>query len=162
VIFPLLEEIQKLAERVVEGEGIELVEVEFKEGRSRNLLRIFIDRPGGVTLDDCESVSRQLSALLDVKDLVKDAYILEVSSPGIDRPLRTDRDYQRALNRFLKVSFTNEKGEAEQLIGKLVQLGDREITLEQNGRQRKLDRNMIRRAEQEIMLGQPKKQGKRK
>jgi len=63
VIFPLLEEIQKLAERVVEGEGIELVEVEFKEGRSRNLLRIFIDRPGGVTLDDCESVSRQLSAL---------------------------------------------------------------------------------------------------
>ena len=162
MIFPLLEEIQKLAERVVEGEGIELVEVEFKEGRSRNLLRIFIDRPGGVTLDDCESVSRQLSALLDVKDLVKDAYILEVSSPGIDRPLRTDRDYQRALNRFLKVSFTNEKGEAEQLIGKLVQLGDREITLEQNGRQRKLDRNMIRRAEQEIMLGQPKKQGKRK
>ena len=76
--------------------------------------------------------------------------------------MRTDRDYQRALNRFLKVSFTNEKGEAEQLIGKLVQLGDREITLEQNGRQRKLDRNMIRRAEQEIMLGQPKKQGKRK
>lgn len=97
------ERAQRLISPILEQLGFELVELEFKrEGRDW-FLRIFIDKEGGVTLDDCADVSREVDALLDVEDLIDTAYRLEVSSPGIDRPLRNARDYERFRGRLVKV-----------------------------------------------------------
>ncbi len=75
--------------------GYELVELEYSAGRSQAVVRIFIDRPAGITVDDCETVSREVAALLDVEDPIPTAYTLEVSSPGFDRVLRTPAHFER-------------------------------------------------------------------
>ncbi|MCI0411543.1 ribosome maturation factor RimP [bacterium] len=157
-----LNEIQEIATRIVESEGIDLVDIEFKPGRNRSLLRIYIDKEGGVTLNDCENVSRQLGAVLDVKDLLKSAYVLEVSSPGLDRPLQTDRDYRRAIGRILKLSLMDEQGKMESVTGKLLETTEEEVILEEGGRPRNIPRSMVKRAVQDVILGQPKKNRKRK
>ena len=157
MLAPPLDEIRHLARNVVESEHLELVDIEFKSGKSRSLLRIYIDKDGGVTLSDCETISRQLSAILDVKDLVKDAYILEVSSPGIDRPFKTDRDYERNVGKVVKVQLSEES-----VRGKLEQVNEDSIVLNQNGSLRTIQKNEVVRAQQEIELAAQPKKNKRK
>ena len=87
----------------MEQNGFELVDVEYvKEGGSW-YLRAYIDKPGGITVDDCEIVSRSLSDLLDREDFIKDAYILEVSSPGLGRPLKKDKDFERSMGERVEI-----------------------------------------------------------
>ncbi len=83
--------------------AIELIDLEYKHEGREWFLRIFIDKEGGVTLDDCEKVSRELGVVLEVEDLIHTAYRLEVSSPGIDRPLNKIADYERFTGRLIKV-----------------------------------------------------------
>jgi ribosome maturation factor RimP len=157
-----LDEIQAIAQDVVESEGLDLIDVEFKPGRTRSLLRIYIDKEGGVTLNDCENVSRQVGTVLDVKDVVKSAYVLEVSSPGLDRPLRTDRDYRRAIGKTLKLYLLMDDQKASQVIGKLLEANQENLVIEENGKPRTIPRNDVKRAVHEIILGQPKKNHKRR
>jgi ribosome maturation factor RimP len=89
----LISALWRLIEPVLEPDGIELVEVEFKPEGGRWVLRLYIDSPVGVTLDDCEFTSRQIGALLDIKDPIHRPYTLEVSSPGINRVLRKEKDF---------------------------------------------------------------------
>lgn len=91
----LISQLWAMIEPVLEPDGIELVELEFKPEIGRWVLRLYIDTPQGVTLDDCEQVSRQISALLDVKDPIGRPYSLEVSSPGINRVLRKEKDFMQ-------------------------------------------------------------------
>jgi len=101
----VVEAVTSAAEPIVAELGLELVEVQFRPEQVGWVLRLIIDRDSGVTLDDCTAVSRELSALLDVEDIVDGpAYHLEVSSPGLDRPLRTVRDYVRCKGRKIKVT----------------------------------------------------------
>src|SRR5215472_12271574 len=107
-----LEKIRAVAERVAQSEGLEVFDVEWKVGKQR-LLRVYIDRPSdsehpgfpGVTHQDCERVSEQLSVILDVEELVPGAasYVLEVSSPGLDRKLIKPGDYERFAGRLAKI-----------------------------------------------------------
>jgi ribosome maturation factor RimP len=87
--------IRQLVEEVVEGQGYELVDMEFKGGGKNSILRIFIDKPAGISHRDCELVSEQVGTVLDVEDLIPFAYTLEVSSPGLDRKLVKENDYTR-------------------------------------------------------------------
>ena len=98
----VLEKVQAVAKPVLDDLGFELVDVEFKREGQGWVLRFFIDKPGGVTLDDCALFSREVSMLLDVEDFIHRAYHLEVSSPGIDRPLKTREDYQRFCGERIK------------------------------------------------------------
>ncbi len=91
----LISSLWTMIEPVLEPEGMELVEIEFKMESGRWILRLFIDAPGGVTLDDCVAVSRQVGALLDIKDPIERKYTLEVSSPGINRVIRKEKDFCR-------------------------------------------------------------------
>lgn len=92
-----------LAEGLLIPLGLQLVDIEYrKEGRDF-VLRLFIDKDGGVTLDDCASVSREFSELLDVEDTIPEHYILEVSSPGLNRPLKNDADFERYKGRLVKI-----------------------------------------------------------
>lgn len=157
-----LDQIQQLAQRVVETEGIELVEIEFKTGKSRKLLRVFIDKAGGATVSDCEKVSQQLGTLLDVHDLLKDAYILEVSSPGVDRPLKTDRDFQRALGRWVRIYVNGADQQGTPVTGKLVQADQQQIVIDNKGESLVIARDQIERAQQEIPLPVHPKKNKKK
>lgn len=98
-----LDKVHRLLVPVLESMAVELVDLEFKrEGRDW-FLRLFIDKEGGVTLDDCAEVSREVDALLEVEDVIDAAYRLEVSSPGLDRPLKKPADYERFKGRLVKV-----------------------------------------------------------
>jgi ribosome maturation factor RimP len=95
--------ITEIAEPLVASLGMELVEIEFKrEGRAM-VLRLYVDREGGVMLDDCAQVSRELSEILDVEDFIPGHYTLEVSSPGLNRPLTKESDYARYQGRLVKI-----------------------------------------------------------
>jgi ribosome maturation factor RimP len=83
--------------------GFELVDVEYTRAGSQNVLRVYIDRPGGITVDHCATVSRQVSAVLDVEDPIPEAYVLEVSSPGLDRPLVKREDFERYAGETVKL-----------------------------------------------------------
>ena len=95
--------VTEIADRLLASLGMELVEIEYKrEGRAM-VLRVYIDKPGGVNLDDCADVSRELSAILDVEDVIPARYLLEVSSPGLNRPLTKEADYLRYAGRLVKI-----------------------------------------------------------
>ena len=89
------ERVRRLVEPVLERDGYELVEVEWLRQGSRWTLRLFIDKPGGVGIEDCQGASRTIEPILDVEDVIEPAYDLEVSSPGLDRPLRKPGDFDR-------------------------------------------------------------------
>jgi ribosome maturation factor RimP len=97
-------QIEGLVESLLKAEGLELVDLEFrKEGRGW-VLRIFMDKPGGVTLDDCAEISRQLGDQLEVEALIPHAYTLEVSSPGLDRPLKKEKDFFHSIGKMVQFS----------------------------------------------------------
>jgi ribosome maturation factor RimP len=93
-----------VAERVASGRGFELVDIELKRRPGGALVRLFVDKPGGIGLDDLQTVSEEVSAILDVEDPVSGSYTLEVSSPGLDRPLNTEADYRRFEGRLARIS----------------------------------------------------------
>ncbi len=95
------ETLLKILEPAIKALNYELVELEFHGG----VLRIYIDRPEGVTLDDCQKVSQQMSALLDVEDPIPGAYTLEVSSPGLDRPLRKLMDFRQRMGQRVRIEL---------------------------------------------------------
>jgi ribosome maturation factor RimP len=99
----ILEKVRQIAAPLAAQEGMELVDVELGGPGGRQTLRVFIDRQGGVSLDDCSAMSRSVSAALDVEDPIAGAYDLEVSSPGLDRPLRTPDHFQKYQGERVKV-----------------------------------------------------------
>ena len=94
---------EELLEPIVTGHGFELVDVEYVKEAGTWYLRAYIDKPGGITVDDCEVVSRQFSDILDEKDYIEDAYIFEVSSPGLGRPLKKEKDIKRSMGEEVEI-----------------------------------------------------------
>lgn len=124
----LKQKIFDLASDIAAYEGFELYDVQIHSGR-RSLLKVIIDKDSGVTIDDCERMSKSLGALLDVEDLIKTPYTLEVSSPGIDRPLVKPRDFQKNIGRLIRV-VTKDKIENQTFfIGRLSDVGENWIRL---------------------------------
>jgi len=128
------ETLLNMLEPVVAALGYELVELEFLPQGRGGLLRLYIDhQPEAVTLDDCERVSRQVSSVLDVEDPVPGAYSLEVSSPGLDRPLRKLGDFQRFAGRRAKVELTLPLNGRRRFTGILTGVEADEILMEVDG-----------------------------
>ena len=100
---PFTDRIAALIEPVLAEMDVELVDVEYLTERGRRILRIYVDTAGGVTVEQCARVSREIGDLVDVKDLVPQQFVLEVSSPGLNRPLKRDKDFQWAVGRRVKV-----------------------------------------------------------
>jgi ribosome maturation factor RimP len=161
-----LQKIRAAAERVARSEGLEVVDVEWKVGKQR-FLRVYIDRvplpilaaeiPGAasdqdpkISHADCERVSQQLSVILDVEELIEGpGYLLEVSSPGLDRALKTPRDFARFAGRLAKISTTEPIGEAKFFEGRLAGFTDGKVLLELKGREAKtveVPLDMVRKA----------------
>jgi ribosome maturation factor RimP len=122
--------IRQIAERVGMSEGIEIVEVSCRGGGSNRLVRLYIDKPEGVSHADCEFISREVGTILDVEDLVPGPYRLEVSSPGLDRKLLKAADYERFAGRKARVKLRQPGGASRQLTGRLAAPEDGSIGLE--------------------------------
>lgn len=99
----VVDQIREVALPILDSMGIELVELEFRKEGPGMVLRLFIDKPGGILLDDCSAVSRELSEILDVEEIIPVEYNLEVSSPGLNRPLTKPADYDRYVGKLVKV-----------------------------------------------------------
>jgi len=110
--------VKELVIPILEREALELVDIEFKREVRGWVLRIYIDKEGGVSLNDCTLVSQQLGDVLDVEDPIDTPYILEVSSPGLTRPLKGTKDYQRYIGRLVKIKTYKE------IYGKKVFIGE--------------------------------------
>ena len=147
-----VEKIREAAERVARSEGLEIVEVEWKVGKQR-FLRIDIDKPGGVSHRDCETMSHQLSAILDVEELVPGpAYILEVSSPGMDRKLSKAADFERFTGRLAKISLAEPVENSRYFEGRLAGCLDGMVQLDVEGRRLALPLAGIRKAQLVVEL----------
>lgn len=125
----IIEKVTALVRPILEEEGLDLVEVEYKRGAKRSFLRLFIDKPGGVTLDDCSNVSNQLGDLLDIEDLIPERYILEVSSPGAERPLKRPEDYQRFIGRLVRITTKEPRAGKQRHSGRLVAFDNGKVTV---------------------------------
>jgi ribosome maturation factor RimP len=117
-----VEKIRALAERVATSEGLALVDVELKGGETNPLLRVYIDKPQGITHADCQLVSEQLSAMLDVEDPFPGSYVLEVSSPGLDRKLVRPSDYTHFIGRRARLVLREPLGQQKVVEGRLAGL----------------------------------------
>jgi ribosome maturation factor RimP len=126
----LRERLIALTEPLLGGLGYELVELEYAAGRSHATLRFFIDRPEGVGLEDCEQVSREISALLDVEDPIPTAFTLEVSSPGFDRVLRTRAHFERFAGSRVHVELKVPREGRRRYTGFLRTVAPEGLTLE--------------------------------
>lgn len=126
-----LEKVQEIAERVASSEGLEVVDVQLLGGGGHRVLRLFIDKPEGVSHADCENVSQQVGTILDVEDVIPGGrYTLEVSSPGVERRLSRPGDFERFMGQKIKVILRQPVDERRQWIGKLASFTDGIITLE--------------------------------
>ena len=94
---------EELLEPIVSALGFELVDVEYVKEAGTWYLRAYIDKPGGITVDDCEAVSRKFSDILDEKDYIPDSYVFEVSSPGLGRPLKKEKDFKRSIGEEVEI-----------------------------------------------------------
>ena len=131
---------------VMDDMGLELVEVQFRRESGGWILRLFIDREGGVTVDDCASVSRQVSSHLEVEDCIDHAYSLEVSSPGLERPLKRKEDFIRFSGRKARVKLKEPVDGQRVFLGILGPVDGDTLTLDIEGRQMKIALDAVQRA----------------
>lgn len=125
-----VEKIRTMAERVASSEGLVLVDVELKGGQTNALLRIYIDKPTGVSHADCQLVSEQMSAMLDVEDLIPGSYTLEVSSPGLDRKLVKPSDFVHFAGRRARLVLREPVASQKVLEGRLAGFEDGRVRLD--------------------------------
>lgn len=121
--------VEEEIERIVSSEGLELVHVEYKKQGRGWLLRVDIDKDGGVTLEHCELVSHQLSAFLDVEDVVPGEYELQVSSPGLDRKFYRESDYRKFIGRLVRVRTANAIRGLHVIVGHLKEYDGQQIVV---------------------------------
>ena len=126
----MIDKTTALIEEVVRAEGFELVEVELKGSPGRRVLRIFIDRAGGINHDDCARVSDQVGLLLEVEEAVAGSYTLEVSSPGLTRRLRTPAEFQRFAGRLVKISTSQAVEGSRHFRGRLLGMKGNRVAVE--------------------------------
>jgi len=156
------EKIAALAEGVAQDELVELIDVEVATEGSRSVIRVFIDREGGVQLRDCESVSRKLGAILDVEDPVSAPYSLEVSSPGLNRRLSRPKHFAAFRGRKVRVSLSAPVEGSRNFRGILLGSDEEEIELERDGRIFRLPYRLIRKANLEVLQEELFGKGKRR
>jgi ribosome maturation factor RimP len=158
-----LEQIRAIAERVAASRGLEVWDIQSRRETGGHVVRVFIDRPGpaatpdeSVSIEDCEQVNREMSTILDVEDPLPFAYTLEVSSPGLDRPLRREHDYERFVGRLAKIVVSEPVDNQKAFDGRLRGIdrsgteGDTVLLEAANKRIHRLPLRLIRRGRLEV------------
>lgn len=126
---------EKLLEPILEAKHFELYDVEYVKEGGNWFLRVYIDKEGGITIDDCEIVSRELSDLLDKKDFIPDSYILEVSSPGLGRTLKRDKHFEKSIGEEIEIKLFKAIEKKKEWVGTLVSFDAEKLTVELENKQ---------------------------
>ena len=137
---------------VVEHHGLTLVDLEWKGDRRRGILRVYVDKAGGVGIGDCERLSRELGDLLDAEGVIEGAYDLEVSSPGLDRQLRKDREFQWAVGKRVRCWLAG----GEEHFGRLAEVAPERLVLDRAGERVELPRGVVTKARLEADVPWPR------
>ncbi|MDY5023243.1 MAG: ribosome maturation factor RimP [Blautia sp.] len=128
---------------IVEEMGFELVDVEYVKEAGNWYLRGYIDKPGGITVNDCEAVSRIFSDRLDEKDFIEDSYIMEISSPGLDRPLKKEKDFVRSMGKLVEVRTYRPVDKQKEFCGILTAYDNNSVTIAEDGAERTFEKKEI-------------------
>ena len=146
-------QIEEVILPVLRDHVLELVDLEWRPHRPRAALRVFVDRRGGVAVGDCERVSREIGDLLDVSGLIIQAYDLEVSSPGLDRQLRKDREYRWAVGKRVRCWLTG----GDEVRGRLAEVADEWLIIDRDGERLELRRAEITKARLDAEVPWPRR-----
>ena len=128
---------------IVEECGFELVDVEYVKEAGNWYLRGYIDKPGGITVNDCEAVRRIFSDKLDENDFIEDSYIMEISSPGLDRPLKKEKDFARSMGKLVEIRTYRPIEKQKEFCGILTAYDSNSVTIDEEGSQRVFDKKDI-------------------
>lgn len=149
----LIQNISEKAERIAGASGLDLVDVELFRAGKRRILRVYIGRKEGVSVEDCAKVSRDLGVLLDAENLMEDdSYVLEVSSPGLDRPFKTLKDFRRNVGRFVRITTREAVAGKKLLVGTLEGADEASVTLDADGESRSIPMDLILQAKVDIRI----------
>ena len=145
--LPYQEKIRQLIEPVIESEDMEIIDVECLKMKFRWLVRIYIDKEGGVTVDDCSEISKQVGDILDVYDVLPGSYTLEVSSPGLDRPLTRDKDFIKYRGSTVRIKTGEKLDGVKNFHGKLNDYldenGAKTLIVDVSGKIYRIPRDMV-------------------
>lgn len=144
------ERVKNLIEPILLEQGLELVDMEYRREPRGWVLRLYIDKEGGVTLGDCTQVNQELGRLLDVEDFITNSYVLEVSSPGLTRPLKTERDFRKVKSQRVKVRTLEPIMDQREFKGRLLEVSEQGIEIEADGKRISIPFSKIGKAHLEI------------
>ena len=136
-------EIEKLVLPITDANNLELVDVEYVKEAGNWYLRGYIDKPGGITVNDCEAISRAFSDELDRDDFIEDSYIMEISSPGLDRPLKKEKDFIRSMGKLVEIRTYRPVEKQKEFCGVLHAYDDNSVTIDEDGTLRTFDKKDI-------------------
>jgi len=142
----IAESIIEISEPVLKDEGLELVDVEYKKLGKTWTLRIFIDGDQGITVDDCQKVSRQIEDMIEIDDLIANPFVLEVSSPGLDRPLKKEKDFLRFKNKAVQVKTFSPQENRKNFRGTIKNCKNQILFLDEEGVSREISLDKISQA----------------
>jgi ribosome maturation factor RimP len=145
----------------IQARGLSLVDLEVKGNGRRMAVRLYVDKPGGVTIDDCQGLSREVGDLIDVADVVPGSYDLEVSSPGLDRELRRDREFRWATGRLVRLWTREPVDGRRECSGRLVLVDEAALTLDTPDGPRDVSRSLVTKARLEVEPKAPPEPGGR-
>lgn len=146
----VIDAVREILDPILLEKGLELVDVEYRrEGRGR-VLRVYIDKEGGVTVEDCAKISRELGTLLDVHDIIPNSYNLEVSSPGLTRALKTPRDFKRFTGKKVKIKTKMDIQKRRVFVGRLLDFSGNVASVEVDGKPYLIPYEEIERANLEL------------
>ncbi len=137
--------VREIADRICADHSLELFDIAYIPGKNKDLLRVLVDHPDGVSVGDCASISRELSVQLDVRDLIRRRYTLEVGSPGLDRPLRHLQDAVVTINKKVKVVTAPIDGR-KNFVGTLLAVEDESLVIEDNDERFVIPWDMVKKA----------------
>jgi ribosome maturation factor RimP len=129
----IVDRVRAVAEPVISDEGMDLVDIEYRRESKGWVLRLYLDKEGGVTLDDCTRISQEVGRSLDVEDFIQIPYTLEVSSPGLSRPLKTEKDFTKYRHSLIKVKTLDPIQNRRQFKGRLLGISENQIEMEVEG-----------------------------
>jgi ribosome maturation factor RimP len=146
----ITDRVRQLAASLLTADGFELVEVEFRREPRGWVLRLYVDKEGGITLDDCTQISREIGRNLDVEDIILSPYHLEVSSPGLTRSLKSEKDFVKYQNRLIKVTTRQAIGNRRQWRGRIQGVEGDQIQIEVDGELLQIPLSNVAKANLEI------------
>ena len=139
----IVKSVKNICEKIATDLNYELVDLEYVKDSGNYYLRVYVDKPGGITLDDCQTMSMAVSEKLDENDPFPDAYYLEVSSPGLDRPLKTDKDLKRNIGKDIELKLYSALNDRKNYEGELLDYNNTEIIIISNEDRIQIPRELV-------------------